>query len=87
MNIENRHDKKILEFNKEVDACRLIDELYEAVPELKPLLNDSSFIVSMRVFTNGSKLILWVPEAVNEEPINIAVEAHHLILLEKEGEL
>lgn len=88
MNIENRSDKKILEFDKEVDTGRLMNELYEAVPELKPVVHeDGSFDVNLRVFTNGSKLILWVPEGLSEEPINAVVEAHQLALLKEEGEL
>ena len=80
--------KKELVYNKEVDPSRLMEELYEAIPELKPVVyEDGSFDVKLRVITNGSKLILWVPKKINEEPINNVVEAHQLVIPVKEGEL
>lgn len=86
MNIKNRQDKKVLEFNKEVDSGRLMNELYEAVSELKPVINDSGFEAKMRVFTNGNELILWVPEEIEEARITAVVEAHRVIILMEEGE-
>lgn len=79
--------KKELTYIKEVDAGRLMNELYDAVPELKPVFNDNGFEINLRVFTNGSKLILWVPEGFNEELINAVVEVHQLAVIEEEGVL
>lgn len=78
--------KKELTYIKEVDSGRLMNELYEAVPEIKPLVNeDGSLDVKLRVFTNGSKLMLWVPEGMNEKIINAVVDSH-VHIIEEEGE-
>lgn len=76
--------KKELIYIKEVDTGRLMNELYEAVPELRPDIHENeSFDVNLRVFTNENKLMLWVPEGLSEEPINAVVEAHQLVLVEE----
>lgn len=77
MNIENRLDKKELVYNKEVDTGKLMEELYEAIPELRrTVYPDETFTVNLRVFTNEYKLTLWVPEDVSDSVITNIVELH-----------
>lgn len=79
--------KKELVYYKEVDAGRLMQELYNAIPELKPEILDLSkrqFKINLRVFTNGNKLMLWVIEEIDKELVNQVVENH---IFEKEGEI
>lgn len=78
--------KKELVYFKEVDTGRLMQELYEAIPELKPvILGNNKFKINLRVFTNSNKLMLWVLDNIDEELINRVVE-NHVLVIEEEGE-
>lgn len=79
--------KKELVYFKEVDTGRLMEELYEAIPELKPIVHeDGSFDVNLRIFTNGSKLMLWIPEDLDEYKVNEVVKVHEVVIFMEEGE-
>lgn len=81
--------KKELIYYKEVDTGRLIQELYDAIPELKPEildLDNRKFKINLRVFTNGNKLMLWVLENIDEESVNHVIE-NHIYVVEKVGEV
>lgn len=81
-----KEGKKELIYYKEVDTGRLMQELYDAISELKPIINnDGSFEINLRVFTNGNKLILWVLDSVYEELVRQVVE-NHVLVIEKAGE-
>lgn len=73
--------KKELVYFKEVNTMKLMEELYTAIPELKPVLLDNDYKINLRVFTNGDKLILWVPTDIVEENINAIINNH--IAIEK----
>ena len=79
--------KKELVYNIDVDSSRLKEELYEAIPELKPVMHeDGSFDINLRVFTNGSKLKLWVPEELDECLVHDVVRVHEIVIVMEEGE-
>lgn len=83
MQIED--DKKELVYYKEVNTGRLMYELYEAIPTLKPIiLNNWEYQINLRIFINRNKLMLWIPKEIQEELVNQIVENHKFII-EKEG--
>jgi hypothetical protein len=78
--------KKELIYYKEVDSGRLMQELYDVIPALKPIiLNDCEFKVNLRVFTNGNKLTLWVLNETPEEMVSKIVN-NHTSIIEKAGD-
>ena len=47
---------------------------------------DGSFDINLRVFTNGSKLKLWVPEELDECLVHDVVRVHEIVIVMEEGE-
>jgi|GEM_PF-3012612 len=79
MNIENRKDKKELKYIKIVDGVQLMQELYEALPELKPREENGKLIINLRLFTKGHEIILWVPEEIDGNRVNSIVRNHEYL--------
>lgn len=79
MNIENRKNKKELKYIKIVDGVQLMQELYEALPELKPREENGNLIINLRLFTKGHEIILWVPEETDENIISSIVSNHEYL--------
>ena len=75
MNIEDRKDRKELKYIKDVDGVKLMEELYDGIPELKPVVEDGKLTVNLRLFTSGHEITLWVPKEADEHLIqNIVLE-------------
>jgi len=87
MNIENRKDRKELNYTKLVDGMELMMELYNALPELLPREIEGELAVNLRLFTNGYTIKLWVPADANEKIITKVVYNHQLKALDKVGEV
>jgi hypothetical protein len=79
MNIENRKNKKVIRFIKSANEVKLMNELYEALPELKPELENGNLTVNLRVFTREDELILWVPSEIDETVVEAVVDKHQII--------
>jgi hypothetical protein len=87
MNIENRKNKKVIRFIKSANEVKLMNELYEALPELKPELENGNLTVNLRVFTREDELILWVPSEIDETVVEAVVDKHQIYqLLPQEDE-
>ena len=76
MNVEKREDKQILTYEKDVDMGLLMKELYEAIPDLAPVIIGDAFTVNMRMFTNGSTLTLWIPAEIAKDSVDRVVNIH-----------
>lgn len=76
MNIEERKDRKELKFIKIVDGVKLMQELYEAIPELEPVIEERELTINLRLFTSGHEITLWVPKEADEHLIQNIVMEH-----------
>lgn len=69
------------------DMNKLQEEIYVAIPSLKPTLdNEAKFIVKMRLFTNSDTLILRLPDDVDIALIDNIVAAHNPTSISEELE-
>ena len=76
MNIEDRKDRKELKFIKIVDGVKLMQELYDAIPELEPVVEEGELKFNLRLFTSGHEITLWVPKEADEHFIQSIVMEH-----------
>ena len=76
MNIEDRKDRIELKFIKVVDGVKLMQELFDAIPELEPVVEEGELKVNLRLFTSGHEITLWVPKEADEHLIRNIVMEH-----------
>lgn len=76
MNIEDRKDRKELKYIKVIDGVKLMQELYDTIPELKPVVEEGKLTVNLRLFTSGHEITLWVPKGADENLIHNIVLEH-----------
>lgn len=76
MNIEDRKDRKELKFIKIVDGVKLMQELYETIPELEPVVEEGELMINLRLFTSGHEITLWAPKEADEHLIRNIVMEH-----------
>ena len=80
-------NKKELIFFKEIEPGKLMQELHDSIPELRPRpLSNDIYEIKLRIFTIGNKLILWVPENMDVQLINQIVTNHQLTIKKRSEE-
>lgn len=76
MNIEEQSNKQVLVYEKNVEAGRLLNDLYEALPILRPKNTSNGYEIALRIFQNGSTVTLWVPAEIDPKQVEQVIDAH-----------
>lgn len=76
MLIENMENKQVLEYTKPVDLSKLMNEIFDTIPELIPRFEDNEWDVKIRIFTNNDNLTIWVPENIDSGLIDTIIDDH-----------
>lgn len=83
MNIEEQSNKQVLVYEKNVEAGRLLNELYETFPILRPKNTSNGYEIALRLFQNGPTVTLWVPAEIDPKQVEQVIAAHALHKVEE----
>lgn len=66
-----------LKYEKSTDTMKLMEDLYEAIPEIRPVFFENKKPkVHLRVFTKGNSLTIWINRKIEKERVDEVVEKH-----------